>query len=94
MRIYLVRHAKAFKRARWGGPLCVVAREWTKRELRGVQRDLTERLELDWDSVGASEIDGRVHVDAFIAPPEVVAALDARYGSGLVRVTADLEPVP
>lgn len=83
-------------RVRWGGPMCVVAREQTERELRGVQRDLEKNgreIGLDWDQVGASEIDGRVHVHAFIAPPDVVASLDARYGAGLVRVTADLKPV-
>lgn len=93
----LARH-KAELREVWGGLLCVEQHEHTLAELRAVQEDLfagggAEELGLvpTWGS--SSELDGVVELGFYTIPPEQQAALDERYGEGVVRVTPSLVPV-
>ena len=84
-------------RERWGGPLCVVQRERTYTELRGIQRELGDGaaselgLEMTWSSV---DIQGNVvELGVVVADEAARAAVDARYGVGSVELQPHLEPV-
>ena len=81
----------------WGGPLCVVRYERTEAELSRVQNELTERAEADFGLVVLSSsvdiVDNQVELGVVIAPEEAQAAVDARYGDGVVRLVPSLRPV-
>lgn len=83
----------------WGGPLCIAQREgYTEKELRAIRKE-AERflrdelgLEMTWSQEGdvglAAEIGVVVDVDG-----AGQAALDERYGAGMVRLLPALRPV-
>jgi hypothetical protein len=81
----------------WGGPLCVVRYERTEAELRRIQDELFERGETEFGLVVLSSdvdiVDNRVELGVVIAPEETQAAIDARYGEGVVRLVPALMPV-
>ena len=81
----------------WGGPMCVVRYERTEAELRRIQNELTDRGEADFGlkvlSSDTDIVDNQVVLGVVIAPEEIQAAIDARYGDGVVRLVPALEPV-
>jgi hypothetical protein len=81
----------------WGGPLCVVQYERTEAELRRIQDELTDRGKTDFGLVVLSSsvdiVDNQVELGVVIAPEEIQAAIDARYGEGVVRLLPALMPV-
>ena len=94
----LARHEAAIREL-WDGPLCLAHRPWAEQDLRRIQSELVEALQTDGPSgiVRASgfEVDARIGVvivDTVIGTPDGQAWLDARYGSGVVRLRAVLEP--
>lgn len=82
----------------WGGALCVAQHDRTEAELRRIQRELSGEvgrelgLEVTWSS--GSVVDNRVEVGVVVAGPEAVAAVEERYGLGVVLLVPELEPVP
>ncbi len=93
----LERH-EAELRETWGGPLCVVEHPRTLRELRGIQRELGDiaeeefELQILWSS--SSEVHGVVEIGVVTIDAETRAALDERYGTGAVEAEPALRPVP
>ncbi len=91
--------AEAAIREAWGGPLCVTERRGhTERELQAIRRD-AERfiveelgLEMTWSQEGdvgvAAEVGVVIDVDG-----AAQAALDERYGPGLVPLVPALRPI-
>ena len=84
-------------REMWGGPLCVVRHETTLAELLRIQRELSgERaggleLEVLWSA--PDEADGVLEVGVVVADADARAAVDERYGHGVVELFPALEPV-
>jgi len=82
----------------WDGPLCVVARDVsTARELSRIRREVEAglgdlALEMLWSAGPAVESVIEVGVVADVGG-KAQAALDARYGPGVVRLIPALEPV-
>ena len=83
----------------WGGPLCVIQREGrTEKELAAI-RDEAERfiqeeigLQFTWSSDG--DVGLAAEVGVVIDPGGAgQAALDERYGPGVVRLFPALKPV-
>jgi hypothetical protein len=81
----------------WGGPLCVTQHERTQAELNRIQEELGAEvgaslgIEATWSS--GNVVDNRVEVGVVVAGEEVVAAVDDRYGAGVVLLVPALEPV-
>jgi hypothetical protein len=77
--------------------LCVVQYERTEAELRRIQDELTDRGKTDFGLVVLSSsvdiVDNQVELGVVIAPEEIQAAIDARYGEGVVRLLPALMPV-
>lgn len=92
--------AEAAVREAWGGPLCVVQQDgYTERELMAIRREAERWLEAElglrmiWSQegpLGQSAAEVGVIVDPGGAGQ---AALDERYGPGMVRLSAALRPV-
>ena len=91
--------AEAAIREVWGGPLCVVQREGhTEKELQAIRHDAERWLEelglqMTWSSegpLGQSAAEIGVVIDPGGAGQ---AALDERYGPGVVRLFPALRPV-
>ena len=84
-------------RAQWGGPLCVVRQERRLEELRRIQEALsTVAPELGLSLTGTS-VDvtrGVVELGVVAVDDAQQAALDDRYGAGVVEVTPALRPLP
>ena len=80
----------------WGGPLCVTHHERTQAELNGIQEELGgevgESLGLQTTWLSGNVVDNLVEVGVVVAGDEVVAAVEERYGAGVLLVPA-LEPV-
>jgi hypothetical protein len=82
----------------WDGPLCVVARDVaTARELAGIRSEVEAGLDdlglqMLWSAGPAVEPIIEIGVVADIGG-KAQAALDARYGHGLVRLISALKPV-
>lgn len=84
-------------RALWGGPLCVRQMERTVRELRAVQDELSasaaEDVGLTMLHSSVLEPRGVVELGVVVATPEQEAALDERFGAGVVEVVPGLVPL-
>ena len=83
-------------RAEWGGALCVSKHEHTAAELQGIRTQaeatLTERgLTLLFSD--ADEVRGVVSLEVVFFEADDQAALDAKYGAGVVVLSAALRPV-
>jgi hypothetical protein len=85
----LARHEQEL-RAIWGGALCVTGASRTQAELSAVQQELTDEPGFLWSSIDvvANAVDVGLIVDAGAQD-----RLDARYGTGVVRVEPGLHPV-
>jgi hypothetical protein len=81
----------------WGGPLCVVQYERTQAELHHIQKELTERGsdEFGFTVLFASTdiVRNRVEIGVVVADDATRAAVDARYGEGVVLLVPALHPV-
>ena len=80
----------------WGGSLCVIKKDRTSAELRQIQNELHEvarDLGMKLLSVGAREHLGDVELTVVFGDEQDQAALDARYGKGLVKLISRLKPV-
>jgi hypothetical protein len=83
----------------WDGPLCIVTRDVpTARELARVRREVEAglgdlELEMLWSAGPDVEPTIEIGVVADIGG-EAQAALDARYGPGVVRLIPALQPLP
>ena len=92
----LPRH-EAGARKSWGGPLCVVQYDKTLKELLGIQRELGEigvrEFGLELLGSGVYEHRNVVGIEALTIDAGTQKKLDARYGAGVVEVTAQLHPV-
>jgi hypothetical protein len=84
--------------ALWGGPICVVRHPHAYAELERISHELIgsvgKQLGLRMLSSGPDDVRDVVHADAVAVPPATQAAIDARYGKGLVEITGVLRPVP
>jgi hypothetical protein len=83
-------------RALWGGPLCVVQHRHTEHELRSIQHDFPggdSDLGLDvlWSDIDI--VDNVVEIGVVAIDVEGRAAVDERYGPGVVRIVPALQPV-
>jgi hypothetical protein len=82
----------------WGGPLCLVQHERTLADLKAVQEELFDgaaaELGLTPTFGAVDEVGNVVELGVFAVDDAQQAALDARYGSGTVRVLPGLQPVP
>jgi hypothetical protein len=78
----------------WGGALCVSPAERTRDELTGIQDEVTDELADTGLFQGSSsdEVHGVVEVETFV-DGGLQDQLDARYGPGVVELTALLQPV-
>lgn len=84
-------------RALWGGPLCVLQMDRTLSELLAVQDELSasaaEELGLTMLHSSVLEPRGVVELGVVVATPEQQAALDERFGDGVVEVVPGLVPL-
>lgn len=84
-------------RAAWGGPLCLTRFRYSYRELRRAQRELGDGaaadagLEMLWSSINVMR--NRVELGTVVADEATQAAMDDRYGAGLVDLQPALRPV-
>lgn len=92
----LERHERELRRI-WGGALCVTKHRHTYAELEKIQNDVTSRLGADFGldmlSVAAEENHDLVTAEVVLADADDQAAVDARYGPGVVKLTSALKPV-
>jgi len=92
----LARH-EAELRPRWGGRLCVTRQQRTYRELVQIQSELHGTagtdLGLQVVTTGIDESENAVNLTAMMLDTRAREAVDARYGTGTVRMTAVLTPV-
>jgi hypothetical protein len=81
----------------WGGPTCVVRFDRTETELRGIQDELTRRGpdEFGYRLLFAATdiVRNRVEIGVVVADERLRAALDERFGPGVVVVVPALRPV-
>lgn len=79
----------------WGGPLCVVQHARTLAELQAVQEELfasgAAELGLDPTFGAVDETRGVVELGVVAVTPEQQAAVDERYGAGVVEVRPGLQ---
>lgn len=91
----LERHEREI-RAIWGGALCVSKAERTLHELRSIQNDVQNRMRefgLTMLSAGVNELDNVVALEVVVEHDDTQQRLDKRYGKGVVRIDARLQPV-
>jgi hypothetical protein len=96
----VVAHERSIRK-HWEGPLCVTQRDGpTEQELQAIraeaERFIEEELGLEftWSSEGAPELGEAAQVGVVIDVGGAgQAALDERYGSGVVRLFPGLRPV-
>lgn len=93
----LDRHEQELRRT-WGGPLCLVQRPRTLAELTAVQDELfaevAPELGLEPTAAGVDQLRGVVVLDVVAASRAQLAAVEQRYGAGVVDVRPALQPVP
>ena len=82
----------------WGGPLCVIERDGpSARELAGMRKEVEAGLDelglrMLWSD--ASGVEPVIEIGVIVdVGGKAQAALDARYGPGILRVTPALKPV-
>jgi hypothetical protein len=92
----LARHERE-ARERWGGRLCVARKDRAFRELARIQGELSgavgRELGLQVLTSGLDEYGNAVTLGIVAGAERAQAALDRRYGPGVVRVEAALAPV-
>jgi hypothetical protein len=94
-----VEGAEAAIREAWGGPLCVTQREGrTEAELVAIREEaeafITEELGFEWTWSQEGEVGLAAEVGVIVDPGGAgQAALDARYGPGMVTLYPALRPV-
>jgi hypothetical protein len=74
----------------WGGALCVSPARHTEAELLAIQQELTTLPGVH--SSSADVVGNRIDLGVWVAKVDWQAELDARYGSGVVRLVGTLEP--
>ena len=92
--------AEAAIREAWGGPLCVVQRDGhTEKELKAIRAEAERWLQdelglrMMWSQEGPLGM-GAAEIGVWIDPGGAgQAALDERYGPGMVRLFPALRPV-
>ena len=93
----LERHAASLREL-WGGPLCVTEVATTHRDLERIQREIgdgaLEPLGLDATWSATYVFDNVVEVGVVVATDQDRAAVDERYGEGVVELIPALTPVP
>jgi hypothetical protein len=77
----------------WGGPLCLASARHTYEELLAVQEALHEEFGADVIGSGVDEPGNTVSATAAVASRELVAALEERFGAGVVVLSGMLTPV-
>lgn len=81
----------------WGGPLCLTENDRSYRDIRAIQRELTDIAEREFDlRLLWSDVDetrGIVEIGVIVIDDETRAELDERYGGGVVKVDTALRPV-
>lgn len=89
---------RAELRALWSGPLCVLRRAHRLADLERIKDELlpgvVDELGLIGLSVDADDVRNVVTLGVAIATPEAAAALDRRYGKGVVELVPELREVP
>lgn len=91
--------AEAAIREAWGGPLCVTERQVpTEEELMAIrteaERFIAEELGLEWTWSQEGDVGLAAEVGVVVDPGGAgQAALDARYGEGMVKLFPALRPV-
>jgi hypothetical protein len=89
------RHESALREL-WEGPLCVVSFERSLGELMDIQNELSgdvgKEMGLEVLTSAASENRNVVEISVVIATPEMLDALEKRYGPSVVEVDARLRP--
>ena len=84
-------------RSVWGGPLCIVQFDRTEHELRRIQEELSGPrvegfgLQVLWSDTDVMR--NQVEVGVVTSDADVLAALDAAFGAGAVRVVPALRPI-
>ena len=84
-------------RAVWGGPLCIVQFDRTEQELRRIQETLSSPgiddfgVRVLWSSIDVMR--NQVEIGVVTSDGEALEALDAAFGSGVVRVIPALRPI-
>jgi hypothetical protein len=92
----LARH-EAELRPLWGGRLCVSRVERSLKELRRIHDEVTRgafgrRLGLEVLSSSVGQAENRVDVRVVVLSDEAAAAVERRYGPGVVQLSAALTP--
>ncbi len=81
----------------WGGPLCMTRHERTQAELLRIRDELSDQgTEGFGIRVLGSDVDvvhNRVEIRAIVVDDDIRAAIEARYGAGVVRLTSALKPL-
>jgi hypothetical protein len=93
---------RAQLRALWGGPFCVLHHDRSTAQLQAIQKELSGSVgkELGLQTSPADfqgsidEVNNDISFDVMVATPAAQAALDQRYGAGLVHLHGLLTPVP
>lgn len=75
----------------WGGSLCLSPAQHTQAELTKIQDQLIKEMAVM--STSADSVDGRVHVEVYVATASTQRDLDTRYGTGLVVLQGLLQPI-
>ena len=92
----LERHRQALEQV-WGGPLCVVQFDHSQDELTHIQNQLTntgaKEFGFSFLGDGVDVVHNRVEVDVVFADEAMQAAVDQRYGPGVVVLSPELKPV-
>jgi hypothetical protein len=92
----LARH-QAELRSHWGGRLCVTRHERSMKQLRRIHDEVTgafgRRLGLEVLTSSVGQVENLVDVRVVVIPDEAKAAVERRYGAGVVALTAALTPV-
>lgn len=81
-------------RQRWGGPLCVVRYEYSRRELAAIRREAENmrgiRNQMLWSDM--NEVDSYIQIGLIVLTDDLEAKVRRRYGD-LVRLSGALQPV-
>lgn len=77
----------------WGGPLCMIERGRSHKELAAIQRELSNdpRVEVLWSDI--DQVKGQVLLSVVAMDDAMRVELEERYGAGAVKVMESLHPV-